>query len=49
MNIHVLKSLPIEFIQVEKAYRKVRQGGKATGIDEESWTDFDKEIGNNLT
>lgn len=48
MNIHVQKSLPIEFIQVEKAYRKVRQGGKATGIDEESWTDFDKEIGNNL-
>jgi RNA-directed DNA polymerase len=48
MNIHVRKSLPIEFIQVERAYRKVRQGGKAAGIDNESWVEFDKEVENNL-
>lgn len=48
MNVHVRKSLPIEFIQVERAYRKVRQGGKAAGIDNESWVEFDKKIEDNL-
>lgn len=42
MNVHVTKTIPIEFKWVVDAYGKVRQGGKATGIDEESWTEFDK-------
>lgn len=42
LNVHVTKTVPIEFKWVVDAYQKVRQGGKATGIDEESWTVFDK-------
>lgn len=42
MNVHVTKTIPIEFKWVVDAYGKVKQGGKATGIDEESWTEFDK-------
>jgi len=42
MDVHVTKTVPIEFKWVVDAYRKVRQGGKAVGIDEESWTEFDK-------
>ncbi len=30
------------------AYRKVRRGGKAAGIDRESWTEFDKKLSGNL-
>jgi group II intron reverse transcriptase/maturase len=45
---HVDRSVPIVYEQVERAYRKVRQGGKAAGIDKESWTDFDKELEDNL-
>lgn len=48
MKIHVNKTVPIEFIQVVKAYRKVRRGGKAAGIDHESWTEFDKKLPDNL-
>jgi RNA-directed DNA polymerase len=48
MNEHVGKTIPIEFAQVEAAYRKVRQGGKAAGIDHESWEDFDKKLEDNL-
>jgi group II intron reverse transcriptase/maturase len=48
MKTHVNKTIPIEFIQVEKAYQKVRRGGKATGIDHESWTEFDKNLQDNL-
>jgi RNA-directed DNA polymerase len=48
MNVHVVKTVPIEFKQVVDAYQKVRQGGKATGIDGESWNDFDKKLQNNL-
>ena len=48
MNVHIKKTVPIEYIDVAKAYRKVRKGGKAVGIDEESWTDFDKEPERNL-
>jgi RNA-directed DNA polymerase len=43
MKVHVTKTHPIEFKWVVDAYQKVRQGGKATGIDEESWTEFDKD------
>lgn len=48
MNIHVSKTVPIEFSQVVAAYQKVRRGGKATGIDRESWTEFDKKLQDNL-
>jgi len=43
MNVHVTKTIPIEFKWVADAYAKVKQGGKASGIDGESWMDFDKE------
>jgi len=48
MNVNVTKTVPIEFKWVVDAYAKVRQGGKATGIDEESWTDFAKNVEQNL-
>jgi RNA-directed DNA polymerase len=48
MKTHVNKTVPIEFSQVEAAYRKVRRGGKAAGIDHQSWTDFDKKLSDNL-
>jgi RNA-directed DNA polymerase len=48
MNEHVGKTIPIELEQVVTAYRKVRQGGKAAGIDYESWEDFDKKVEDNL-
>jgi RNA-directed DNA polymerase len=48
MNEHVGKTIPIELEQVKAAYRKVRQGGKASGIDHESWEDFDKKLDDNL-
>jgi RNA-directed DNA polymerase len=48
MNVHVVKTIPIEFKQVVDAYQKVRRGGKAAGIDGESWNDFDKKLQNNL-
>lgn len=48
MNEHVGKTIPIELEQVVSAYRKVRQGGKAAGIDHESWETFDKKLEDNL-
>jgi group II intron reverse transcriptase/maturase len=48
MNEHVGKTVPIELEQVVSAYRKVRQGGKAAGIDHESWKDFDEKAEDNL-
>ena len=42
MNVHVTKTIPIEFKWVVDAYQKVKKGGKAVGIDGESWTDFNK-------
>lgn len=48
MNVHVKKSVPIEYWQVAEAYRKVRKGGKAVGIDQESWAEFDKQPERNL-
>lgn len=48
MNVHVKRSIPIEFVWVVNAYQKVRQGGKATGIDDESWQDFEKDVQKNL-
>jgi len=48
LNVHKDKTVPIEFWQVVHAYRKVRRGGKAAGIDNESWTDFEKKTEKNL-
>ena len=42
INVHINKTVPIEFKQVVEAYWKVRKGGKAAGIDNESWTEFEK-------
>ena len=44
MNVHVVKPIPIDFKEVVDAYGKVRRGGKATGIDKESWRDFEKKL-----
>lgn len=48
MDEHVNKSVPIEYTQVVAAYQKVRKGGKASGIDKESWSDFEKNLEGNL-
>jgi RNA-directed DNA polymerase len=48
MNVHVAKPVPIEFKQEVDAYGKVKQGGKAAGIDGESWEAFDKKLEDNL-
>ena len=48
MNVHVKKTVPIEYYDVAKAYQKIRKGGKAVGIDQQSWADFDKEPERNL-
>ena len=40
--------MPIEYSQVVNAYRKVKKGGKAAGIDNESWDKFDKNVEGNL-
>jgi len=42
MNMHVCKTVPIEYNHVLDAYRKVKRGGKAAGIDNESWEEFDR-------
>lgn len=42
MNIHVKKTIPITFDMVVKAYSKVKRGGKAVGIDQESWDTFEQ-------
>lgn len=41
MNVHVVKTVPITYQMVVAAYAKVKQGGKAVGIDQESWKDFE--------
>lgn len=42
MNVHVEKTVPISYQMVKEAYQKVKQGGKAAGIDGETWTEFAK-------
>lgn len=42
MNVHVVKTVPVTYLMVVEAYRKAKQGGKAAGIDGESWADFEK-------
>lgn len=48
MDVKVVKTVPIEYEWVVQSYTKVRRGGKAVGIDEESWTDFDLQLEKNL-
>jgi RNA-directed DNA polymerase len=48
MNVNVTKTVPIDFKQVVDAYRKVKQGGKASGIDKETWEEFNKQPEKNL-
>ena len=48
MNVHVTKTVPITFKMVVDAYRKVKKGGKAVGVDGESWAEFDKDPEKNL-
>jgi group II intron reverse transcriptase/maturase len=48
MELQIGKTIPIEYEWVVQAYQKVRQGGKASGIDNESWTDFEKQTDRNL-
>ena len=40
MDVHVQRTVPITFEMVAKAYQKVKQGGKASGVDGESWKAF---------
>lgn len=42
MNVHVEKTIPITFQMVVKAYGKVKNGGRAVGIDGESWKAFEE-------
>jgi group II intron reverse transcriptase/maturase len=48
MGEHKGKTVPIEYSQVVEAYRKVRRGGTATGVDNESWEAFEKNVEDNL-
>lgn len=40
MKVHVEKTVPVSYKMVVEAYAKVKKGGKAVGIDQESWTEF---------
>jgi RNA-directed DNA polymerase len=42
MDVHVQRTVPITYEMVAKAYQKVKTGGKASGIDQESWRDFEE-------
>jgi group II intron reverse transcriptase/maturase len=48
MNLQIERTVPIKYEWVKAAYKKVRKGGKAAGIDEESWTEFDKKAEDNI-
>lgn len=41
MDVHVRRTVPISYEMVANAYKKVKQGGKAAGVDQESWEDFE--------
>lgn len=47
MNIET-KSQPIDYHWVAKAYRQVKQGGKAAGVDGQSMLDFEIRLNDNL-
>ena len=44
MDVHVKKTVPIEYYDVAKAYQKVRKGGKAVGIDQQSWAEPERNL-----
>jgi len=48
MEVHVNKTVPITYKMVVDAYSLVKKGGKAVGIDKESWEEFDKDAERNL-
>ena len=48
MNVNVEKTVPVSFKEVVDAYAIARQGGKASGIDHESWKDFERNLEKNL-
>jgi group II intron reverse transcriptase/maturase len=48
MNVNVEKTVPVSFKEVVDAYAVVKQGGKASGIDQESWDDFGRNTEKNL-
>ncbi len=48
MDVHVTKTVPITFKMVVDAYQKVRKGGKAVGVDGESWEKFEQRLEDNL-
>lgn len=48
MEIHVKKAIPIGYKMVVAAYSKVRKGGKASGVDAETWEEFNIQVEKNL-
>jgi RNA-directed DNA polymerase len=48
MEVHVNKTVPITYKMVVDAYGLVKRGGKAVGIDKESWEEFDRDSERNL-
>ena len=42
MDVHVQRTVPITYEMVARAYQKVKQGGKASGVDGESWKAFEE-------
>lgn len=42
------KSQRVEYYWVAKAYRSVKKGGQATGVDEQSMEDFEKQLNDHL-
>lgn len=48
MNEHVSRPVPVTMKMVADAYQKVRRGGKAAGIDGQSWKEFEKHVEDNL-
>jgi group II intron reverse transcriptase/maturase len=48
MSVNVEKTVPVSFKEVVDAYAVVKQGGKASGIDQGSWDDFGRNTEKNL-
>lgn len=48
MDVHAIRTIPITFKMVVDSYSKVRKGGKAAGIDDQFWEEFDKDVQGHL-
>ena len=49
MNEHVSRPIPVITMKmVADAYQKVKRGGKAAGIDGQSWKDFELKVEDHL-